>query len=491
MWSVLATQIVIINRFQIMKSFATLAIVAASASAFDAMAVPDFVAGFIYGMTGDNHLTEIEACYQGGEQIATDSEAAVADFKSGNFFKGIKDAGTVWNEVGSAMTTCEGMSDDITAIESWAKIFTEPTTLASTVAKHWLFHGSEIKADFSKEETDWAAGSYFNAGKDIADALTLAVGPIQSSEQANIDLMPEVEFVGGLLWGFIGDNHLDEVQTCLTDAGTVLTDAESAITDVLAGNWTTAASDVKDAAHNISGMFGSSGDCTNLLKDVQAIEAWADRGWLKLAEEVAKDMLFHRSEIESDAKAISTDWSSGNYYQSGKDLADLLTLSLGPIESSDAVIETENNLGLDLLMLPELAAGFVYGMVGDNHLTEMESCYAGVTPLYGFLETALTDLESFHVIAAIKNIEAFVFHFQEDVAPCEHMSDDVAAIEAWAQIFKTPKTLATTVAKHYLVHKKAVTADITAVRTDWTNKSYFSVGKDAADLITVLMGSIE
>jgi len=23
----------------------------------------DFVAGFMYGMTGDNHLTEIEACY--------------------------------------------------------------------------------------------------------------------------------------------------------------------------------------------------------------------------------------------------------------------------------------------------------------------------------------------------------------------------------------------------------------------------------------------
>ena len=42
-----------------------------------------------------------------------------------------------------------------------------------------------------------------------------------------------------------------------------------------------------------------------------------------------------------------------------------------------------------------------------------------------------------------------------------------------------------------MLHKKAVTADITAVRTDWTNKSYFSVGKDAADLVTVLMGSIE
>ena len=55
-----------------MKTFAA-AVIAASASALDAMSIPDFIAGFMFGMTGDNHLAEIEACYQGGEQIATDS----------------------------------------------------------------------------------------------------------------------------------------------------------------------------------------------------------------------------------------------------------------------------------------------------------------------------------------------------------------------------------------------------------------------------------
>jgi hypothetical protein len=30
---------------------------------FDPLALPDFVAGFIYGMTGDNDLVEIEACF--------------------------------------------------------------------------------------------------------------------------------------------------------------------------------------------------------------------------------------------------------------------------------------------------------------------------------------------------------------------------------------------------------------------------------------------
>jgi hypothetical protein len=28
-------------------------------------AVPDFVAGLIYGLTGDNHLTELEKCFDG------------------------------------------------------------------------------------------------------------------------------------------------------------------------------------------------------------------------------------------------------------------------------------------------------------------------------------------------------------------------------------------------------------------------------------------
>ena len=133
-------------------------------------------------------------------------------------------------------------------------------------------------------------------------------------------------------------------------------------------------------------------------------------------------MLFHRTEIENDAKAIGTDWNAGEYYDSGKALADLLTVSLGPIESateSVTVVEDEEVENLDLLMLPEIAAGFVYGMVGDNHLEEMETCYSGVTPLYGFLETALTDIESFHIFGAIKQLEAFVFHFQEDVAPCK------------------------------------------------------------------------
>ena len=141
------------------------------------------------------------------------------------------------------------------------------------------------------------------------------------------------------MWGFIGDNHLDEIETCLKDAGDVLSDVEKVVKDVSDGSWTTAASDVKDTAALIPKMFGSKGDCTNMLKDIEAIEKWADRSYWRWAEQVAKDMLFHRSEIEKDAIAIGKDWNAGEYYESGKALADLLTVSLGPIETSSSQIE--------------------------------------------------------------------------------------------------------------------------------------------------------
>jgi len=37
----------------------------------------DFVAGFMYGMTGDNHLTEIEACFQGSELMYQEIDTGV------------------------------------------------------------------------------------------------------------------------------------------------------------------------------------------------------------------------------------------------------------------------------------------------------------------------------------------------------------------------------------------------------------------------------
>lgn len=471
-----------------MKSFAAAAIAASTASAFDAMAVPDFVAGFVYGMTGDNHLTEIEACYQGGEQIVTDTKTALGDFTSGDFFKGIKDAGTAWNEVGSAMTTCKGMDEDIAAIEAWAQIFTEPTKLAKTVGKRWLLHGRTIKKDIAQEESDWSAGNYFDAGKDTALALTEAVGPINSAAvNAAMNGVPApILFVAGMFDGLIVDSDLTEITTCVTDGESTVADVEALLADFEAGNMIKAARLAKKLASEFPATLSA---CEGMGDDLTALEQWSHI-FLEpkhLVSDIAKSMVFHKKTMDADIAAIKSDWAAAEYFQSGVAAGDLLVTAIGPVEVQPA----EQVVGMDLLALPDFAAGFVYGMVGDNNLTEMEACYAGVSPLFTYLDAALVDIEGFHIIKAMEQLEQFVYHFQLDVAPCTAMGDDIQAIEQWAAIFKQPKALISSATKHYLLHKKAITTDIATIKADWDAKSFFASGVAAADLVTVLVGHIE
>lgn len=130
-------------------------------------------------------------------------------------------------------------------------------------------------------------------------------------------------------------------------------------------------------------------------------------------------------------------------------------------------------------------------MVGENHLSEMQACYAGTQPLFNYVSAALQDIEHLHLVKALKNLEAFVYHFQMDVAPCTHMGDDVAAIEQWAAQFKSPTSLISNATKHYLFHKKQITTDIDTIKSDWSTSKFFDTGKQVADLVTVLVGPIE
>ena len=94
------------------------------------MAIPDFVAGFVYGMTGNNNLTEIEACYQGGELVGQEIEQGIADIKLGGTDHDIQAAlefALAATQIPLSLKTCENMGDDIQAIEDWASIFKNPT----------------------------------------------------------------------------------------------------------------------------------------------------------------------------------------------------------------------------------------------------------------------------------------------------------------------------------------------------------------------------
>jgi len=41
----------------------------------------EFAAGFVFGMTADNHLSEIESCFTGGELMFHEIDAGIADIR--------------------------------------------------------------------------------------------------------------------------------------------------------------------------------------------------------------------------------------------------------------------------------------------------------------------------------------------------------------------------------------------------------------------------
>ena len=83
-------------------------------------------------------------------------------------------------ELRNGVQTCAaGVRHDVEEIMKWAEIFDNVHELECTVLKHLLLHCIEMARFILREKSDRAAGKFFSAGKDAADALVLAVGPVK------------------------------------------------------------------------------------------------------------------------------------------------------------------------------------------------------------------------------------------------------------------------------------------------------------------------
>lgn len=196
-------------------------------------------------------------------------------------------------------------------------------------------------------------------------------------------------------------------------------------------------------------------------------------------------MVFHRKQLEADIASVKTDWAAAEYYQSGKAAADILYVSVGPVP------QPANNVSVDLLIAPELAAGFVFGMIGEDHFKEFAACYKSASPLLPYLESTIKNLEAFHILAALKDMHQFVNHFHADFEPCTAVvTEEITELKQWAKRFDHPAKLVVTATKNYLENKEQIKADIWAIKEDWNTKVYFASGDIAAHLFSTLVGPV-
>jgi len=116
---------------------------------FTVMEIPDFVAGLLYGWTGDNNLTEIEACYNSDLPILKDFSSSLSELFNGHVIKSVELFEKGIFNLQIAMEPCHAMQDDIAALKAWSTMFKEPAHLLEVVGTHWELHKRGIKADIS------------------------------------------------------------------------------------------------------------------------------------------------------------------------------------------------------------------------------------------------------------------------------------------------------------------------------------------------------
>ncbi len=78
----------------------------------------------------------------------------------------------------------------------------------------------------------------------------------------------------------------------------------------------------------------------------------------------------HKRAIKSDIADAKAAWAAQKYFSAGVSCADIVVKAVGPIEPVTPTTYGAN--AVDPMAVPEFLAGFIYGMTGDNDLTEIE-----------------------------------------------------------------------------------------------------------------------
>lgn len=267
------------------------------------------------------------------------------------------------------------------------------------------------------------------------------------------------DFTAGLIYGFTGDQHLDELHTCMTDIDPLIKDAKKAIGDIKRGR---VVAGIKDIGAIVLLLPDAFAGCTNpgIKTDIAAIEAWAEvfKHPLELSKIVGMNWLKHGTEVKKDIEEEEADWAAKKFFEAGVATSRALTQLVGPVKPASA---KANGLP-PINAVPDFTAGFIYGFTGSNHLDELHTCMKDIDPMIKDVQAALVDIKAGNYIHGIESLGKVIIDLPDAVSSCTDPSlkTDIASIEAWAVIFKQPLKLSKTVTKNWLMHGEDIKKNI-------------------------------
>ena len=145
---------------------------------------------------------------------------------------------------------------------------------------------------------------------------------------ANLD---NVElYLGGLIYGLIQEDDLQEIQKCLKDGTTLEKEFADAIYKYEKGDIVDAILEFKGVLEDIPKEFA---ECKEMQGDITRIEKWGEifEDPQHLIQTLTFNVAKNLFAITADIKTLKNDIDTGDFYNAGVENADILVKALGPV----------------------------------------------------------------------------------------------------------------------------------------------------------------
>ena len=111
------------------------------------MSVPNYIAGFLYGLTGDWELATIEDCYSESSDLISIIDKFIYDVRHKNLVGAYRKMKKFRRNLDDVAPACKGFKEDLKLMGDWWELWAEPGELIQTAEINMIRNRKDIMRD--------------------------------------------------------------------------------------------------------------------------------------------------------------------------------------------------------------------------------------------------------------------------------------------------------------------------------------------------------
>ena len=317
--------------------------------------IADYIAGFMAGMTGNDHKADMEQCFKDTPAFEADvcnTIKAIQTKDNQQILQALQALLGDLPQLGTWMAGCPNEAADWATLANWYKYWKAQGSMKvySTAYKNALANMAEIKADAKKITVEYDSGDFYSSAKDAFTIARIAlplppstVGGVKEDCLAMLTSQVDADFLAGFVKGFTGNDHKAEMEACYTDTAAFRDDICTASAAFATKDNQQVLSAIQTILGDLPQLKANTASCpADVQTDINVVgnwyKFWKGQGEMKVYQTAYHNLVTNMSTVTTDANQISADVSAGNYEGAAFDAASLAKLAL-PLPGAEAFLQ--------------------------------------------------------------------------------------------------------------------------------------------------------